>query len=134
MNPWEISIQRLPGRTTLALYIFRRGHNGKTEVVQGNDTIVTFDEGQDFEPTITLFPEMLSVLMKELSEYGVRLPEQSFIEGKLYATDKHLEDMRRLVFEGQDREMVIEGEALPRNKTIVIKETYASETEEENRD
>lgn len=96
---WQVSIQRQVGRIDLALYIYRDLGNGKFEQVIGNDTIVTLNEGAAFEPTLTLYADMLPVLMKELSQFGVKIPEQSFIEGKLYATEEHLKDMRKLVFE-----------------------------------
>lgn len=64
----------------------------------GNDTLKVINDGELYEPTLNLFPEMLPTLMKALAEHGVRVSEQSFIEGNLEATKEHLSDMRKLVF------------------------------------
>lgn len=57
------------------------------------------DPGKRSVHFMELQNEWLGPLVKALTDAGVRPPEQSFTEGKLVATEKHLEDMRRLVFE-----------------------------------
>lgn len=51
------------------------------------------------EPTIHLHYEDAQLLMDELWHCGLRPSEGSGSAGSLAATQKHLEDMRRLVFE-----------------------------------
>lgn len=59
--------------------------------------------GTEVKPTLFLNwnngQEFLQALSKALSEAHVQPPEQPFIAGKLAATETHLEDMRKLVFE-----------------------------------
>ena len=69
--------------------------------MQGSDRIVTFTKGEVQSPTLVLQQEMLPALMKALSDYGVKRPDESFVEGKLSATEKHLEDMRSLIFKNK---------------------------------
>jgi hypothetical protein len=38
-------------------------------------------------------------LLQALTDRGISLPDKNFAQGKLEATERHLEDMRRLVFE-----------------------------------
>lgn len=47
-------------------------------------------------PTIRLNDEGVEMLAHSLKQLGVKDKEQSFIEGKLEATEKHLEDMRTI--------------------------------------
>jgi hypothetical protein len=58
------------------------------------------DYSKQAEPTI-LIPdseELLEAFAIALDKANVKLPEESYIAGKLGATEKHLEDMRNLVF------------------------------------
>lgn len=73
----------------------------------GKTYIVTHDNLQweerptlavEVEPTISLEYEEAQKLMDELWNCGLRPSEGSGSAGALAATQKHLEDMRRLVF------------------------------------
>lgn len=72
----------------------------------GKAYIVTHDNLQweerptavEVEPTISLEYEEAQKLMDELWNCGLRPSEGSGSAGALAATQKHLEDMRRLVF------------------------------------
>jgi len=53
------------------------------------------------KPVILIPKETLMECMSELSGLGVEPDSSAHIRGKLDATEKHLEDMRTLVFEGK---------------------------------
>jgi hypothetical protein len=50
-------------------------------------------------PTISLRPEEAQQFMDELWRIGIRPTEGAGSAGQMAATERHLEDMRRLVFE-----------------------------------
>jgi hypothetical protein len=56
-------------------------------------------EGQIVEPTMHLDPQAAQELMDSLWDAGVRPAEGHGSTGQLAATERHLNDMRRLVFE-----------------------------------
>lgn len=57
------------------------------------------EEGLSIEPTFSLQSEEVQELMDRLWQLGFRPSEGTGSAGALAATQKHLEDMRRLVFE-----------------------------------
>ena len=57
------------------------------------------DAAADIRPTFTLSEQAAQILMDELWSAGVR-PSDYGAEGQIEAMKAHLEDMRRLVFEG----------------------------------
>jgi len=64
---------------------------------------LTFEEmksGEIHKPTLDIpdADELLEALAIALNKAKVQLPDKPFIEGKMVATEKHLEDMRNLVF------------------------------------
>lgn len=56
------------------------------------------DEGVEVEPFMSLHVRAAQELMDELWRCGLRPSEGSGSAGALAATERHLEDMRRLVF------------------------------------
>jgi hypothetical protein len=59
----------------------------------------------DFKPLFTI-PYDLELesnfskqLLQALVDRGIQLPDKNFAQGKLEATEKHLDDMRKLVFD-----------------------------------
>jgi hypothetical protein len=54
-----------------------------------------------FDETMLWDRDDLEALVTEASQLGIRPKEASFTEGKLQATQAHLEDMRSLVFDGK---------------------------------
>ena len=60
--------------------------------------LAPFDPGDHVEPTMkSLSSEFAGALAGALQEKGIKPPEASFVEGKLVATEKHLEDLRSLL-------------------------------------
>jgi len=98
MENWQIKIKDVGYKVTREVYIFRRW-NGGTDVLQPDGSIKSYKQGElmDVKPIIELEPEMLQELSNELSQLGYK-PDKGHTLGKLEATEKHLEDMRKLVF------------------------------------
>lgn len=69
----------------------------------------------DIAPTMILpqnrLNEVLRAFSEAVREKGFGYETESTAKGKLEATEKHLEDMRRLVFKA-DREVVISGKPI----------------------
>ena len=66
-----------------------------------NVTIVDFtqdDYGKDIEPFARIDKEQAQLLMDDLWNCGIRPTEGTGSAGAMAATERHLEDMRRLVF------------------------------------
>lgn len=97
MENWKVKIVDVGYKFELDIYIVRHLTNGKIEIWR-NDVTETIDEyGAVLKPSFSMHPEMLQDLVNSLSERGIK-PKEGFLEGKLTATEKHLEDMRTLVF------------------------------------
>ena len=95
---WQIRIVDKGYAFSRDVFIFRKLPGG-AEFIQKDDTCVFIAEGSAIKPkaAIELEPEQLQALADELSKVGYK-PQKGFMEGKLKATEKHLEDMRTLVF------------------------------------
>ena len=65
------------------------GQNGIVETIPNG--------GQIIYPTLRLEQYLLQELANELDKKGFK-PKEGFLDGKLQATEKHLEDMRTIVF------------------------------------
>lgn len=102
MNDWKITVQNRPAEFLTDIWIYRRGPN--------NDTIIYRSRGRDIaeEETVTagsaslpasftIPTDLLPVLLQALISKGVENPEESFVQGKLVATENHLKDLRQLL-------------------------------------
>ena len=69
---------------------------GTVNVLHG-DVFEKVENGGQTKPTISLSHVTIQQLVDELDKMGYK-PQKGFLEGKLEATEKHLEDMRELVF------------------------------------
>ena len=65
------------------------------------------NEPQIVEPFLTLPTEFFNELVKSLSTYAsennIKTENENLLQGKLGSTEKHLEDMRRIVFKDYDK-------------------------------
>lgn len=97
-NQWQVKIRENSYMLGKDMYIFRLTPRGR-EILNKDGTITDYENGMaiPLEPFMHLEQDMLQGLADALNENGIK-PQQGFIEGKLEATEKHLEDMRRLVF------------------------------------
>ena len=102
MNEWIIKIIDAGWKNTREIYIFRKKHDDGMEMLDGR-VIKKGALGKSFKPTLELEPEQLQALADELDKIGYK-PQKGFMEGKLSATEKHLEDMRDLVFKDNNND------------------------------
>ena len=104
MNNWTIKIIDKGYKFERDIFIFRRVGN-KTEMLNGDGTATFYEEGSAVvdKPTLSLNPETLQAFADELAYIGIK-PQKGFLEGKIEATEKHLEDMRKLVFKVSPQE------------------------------
>jgi hypothetical protein len=94
INNWKVKIIDPGYKLTYDVFIFRDTCDGKTEMVDG--TIVIRGD-KPIKPSLELNKEQLQEFADSLNGMGIS-PRKEFIQGKLEATEKHLEDMRKLVF------------------------------------
>ena len=83
------------------VYVYRRDRD-EIEVVEfGKETTLKkYKHGECFDrPSFTLPRNLLKRLAEAIQNMGVQLDSQSKTEGVLEAQTKHLEDMRKLVFD-----------------------------------
>ncbi len=99
---WQVKIVD-KGYTLLKdIFIFFVDRQGRVHLMQGEDKIIILDEGVAApEPTLKLTNEALQAFATALNEQGIN-PKKEFLDGKLEATEKHLEDMRSLVFKSKE--------------------------------
>jgi hypothetical protein len=96
MENWKVKIIDVGYKTALEMYIFRQNYDGST-IHLYSDREEKTEMGIRPAPTLELPHESLQELANVLGAMGIK-PQQGFVEGKLEATEKHLEDMRTLVF------------------------------------
>lgn len=65
------------------------------------------EDGLEFQPVLTLMPEEAQALMDELWDCGLRPREGIGSAGSLAATERHLADMRALVFKTKPRDAIV---------------------------
>lgn len=99
MESYQISIKHNLYNLSCDIIIYRRLPNGDTEILDSKmEPSIISRDGAYNEPTLRIQESFLPLLMKALNDMGVKLPDKAFNEGKLEATERHLEDMRTLVF------------------------------------
>lgn len=91
--------QRVPLCNAIDLFMAQR--SGKTLSIAENVTMRTVPEGEVARPFLTLSTTDAQALMDELWHCGLRPSEDTGRAGSLAATERHLADMRKLVFEGR---------------------------------
>ncbi len=100
---WEARVVFNPGRITNSIYIsrYRPGHGGVREFLRPDDMVVTQIPGKPLKEEEIVFANLdddqIRALVVAFDKHGVKRPDAGFTEGKLEATEKHLEDMRSIV-------------------------------------
>ena len=84
------------------VYVSRRLPGSIAEfIVKGGEEAVLHDITSSNQPELHFarFEDeyIASLLVEALDTRGIKAPAQSFVEGKLQATENHLEDMRKLM-------------------------------------
>jgi len=95
MEPWKALLQHSLTNLQYELTIYR-ARGDKTDVLQSNKTIKTIEYGEEYEPTLLIEDDMLQALAEALHEKGIN-PKKEYVQGKLEATESHLQDMRVLL-------------------------------------
>lgn len=95
--PWlghpEIRAQSAPWLRAVQLLIKCGNATAEPIVMKERDPNIML------EPSLSLAPEAAQTLMDDLWHCGIRPTEGSGSAGSLAATQRHLEDMRKLVFD-----------------------------------
>lgn len=100
---WEARVIFNPGRITNSVYISRRraGTGGVREFLRPDDMVVTVIPGKPLKDEEIIFASLdddqLQALQTAITDHGIKRPDAGFVEGKLVATERHLEDMRQIV-------------------------------------
>lgn len=94
MDNWKVKIIDEGYRFERSIFIHRKVGD-KVEIFRG-DTIETIEEGIATRPSFYMSPEMLQEFANALDKNGIS-PKQGFVEGKLEATENHLQDLRKLL-------------------------------------
>lgn len=98
MENWIVKIIDKGFKFERDIYIYRK-LGERMEIMGADNTLNAIEIGGAIpdKPTLSLNPETLQAFANALNDIGIN-PQREFIEGKLLATEKHLEDMRTLVF------------------------------------
>lgn len=89
--------ERQPWRQGVSIHAAVKNENGEFSVAQPV-VMTTTKAGELNQPFMVLETEEAQLLMDELWHCGLRPSEGTGSAGSLAATERHLEDMRRLVF------------------------------------
>lgn len=114
MNDFQVKLWTSWTNGGAGIFVFRQNGLNKTDfliiesIENGNAQlkIVTEEDGRTGHPFISFGlsfmienGNILGKLQQALSEYGIKAPDKSFVEGKLEATENHLKDLQKLIFE-----------------------------------
>ena len=99
---WRCFVEYRPGIMGTFLYVMRRLDTTHTQfLTKGGDEQITISESETTKKEVSFahFQEdyVGRLIVEALDKHGIKAPSQSFTEGKLQATEKHLEDMRSIV-------------------------------------
>jgi hypothetical protein len=97
---WKIQVDQIPGRLAKRIWVFRPKHTGEVEVLQSDFEKITTYPGQyhskeNIEPTVVIEEDLLRLLVDAC--INIKPAERQYTEGKLEATESHLEDLRHLL-------------------------------------
>ncbi len=99
MENYKVHIKNVTGTILYDVLIYRSTPTGSTILLTHlGDEVELPKYGAYAEPTFRISDYMLPMLMEAMIEKGVKPPDKAFNEGKLEATERHLDDMRTLVF------------------------------------
>lgn len=101
---WKVQIVEVPGMITSKVYLFQYLKE-YTEFLTNKGDIITVKAGELRKEDNLYFtqmtPDQLQAFAEALASKGIKTNKDSIAEGKLTATEKHLNDMRRLVFKNK---------------------------------
>lgn len=115
-DQWEARVIFSPGRVANNVYLSRsrRGTGGVREFLTPGNIAKTVTPDKQYADDelifATLDDDQLHALQMAITNYGIKPPEASYVQGKLEAATEHLADMRKLVFEPGIIKVVQKGE------------------------
>lgn len=96
---WQVQILESPGRWAKDVWIWREGGGGDTYILNPDlrsETKVKYGERRkDDTPTLVLEQDVFAALIDALK--GFKPSERNFVDGKLEGTERHLQDLRKLL-------------------------------------
>lgn len=102
---YTVQIIDNPGYANSRVFLFKKqGPHGTEFLTHTGDRILVAPATELKHEELyfaDLDPDQLQALANALSKRGIKTNADSIAEGKLLATEKHLEDMRKIVFEGK---------------------------------
>lgn len=102
MDNTEIRLHNAPWNDSIEVLIMQRLYGERRYAVAKPIVMETLPEHSVItEPTLRITHTAAQQLMDNLWQCGLRPSEGSGSAGSLKATEKHLEDMRRLVFDSE---------------------------------
>lgn len=98
---WEARVVFNPGKITNAIYLHRKSDIARRDfVIDGGKIVKTFNTAEPKPDELEfawLDDDQIRALMTAFDAHGIKRPDAGFTEGKLVATERHLEDMRQIV-------------------------------------
>jgi len=93
---WKVHIKEIPGRIDSEIYLWRVEKAGDVFLNDKGEAI-TLSEGSSNPPYFAqLTADQLAALAEAFSQKGIKTNKDSVAQGKLAATERHLEDMRTI--------------------------------------
>lgn len=105
---WKLNVHTIPGRIDVAVTIWRKAGQNYSQIevlhiTETGDVLATTvpQDGTVSSPTLIIqageFDSLVSAFVAYAREKGFRDANETYNEGKLQATERHLEDMRTLL-------------------------------------
>ena len=104
-NKFSFYFGRNLGRDVIDVHIVDCSYHGKNGMLSFIDSFTlrtTEDVGQRIDPALSITESDAQQMMNELWRIGIRPSDGTGSLGQLAATEKHLDDMRSLVFHNQN--------------------------------
>lgn len=99
---WQIEIRDRPAQMLTDIWIFRKDFDNKLilYVSKGKDGMQEkkYNTGEVRVPATLIIPtDLVPILLEAITSKGIKPPEESFVKGKLEATENHLGDLRKML-------------------------------------
>jgi hypothetical protein len=103
---YNVHIRENIVKGTNEVFLFKHEQHA-TIFVRGDGTCITVQDGDNTGDDKLAFAEMsndqLAAFAQALADKGIKTNKDSIAEGKLAATEKHLEDMRLIALKGYQK-------------------------------